>query len=100
MEIHVIVKTVVDPTNLGCVAINHKAGLYSSSAWDVAQWRADALIGGKIYIHTGQKTASIHGGTITAFEKHENGRFTFFYTAELACKGSIVGNWSQEISFG
>ena len=100
MEIHVIVKTVTDAANLGCFAINHAALEYSSSAWHVPEWRAVALIGGKIYIHDSQKSPSRHGGEITGYKKHENGRITFFYKAELSCKGSTVGNWSQEISYG
>jgi hypothetical protein len=100
MEIHVIVKFISDPSNMGCVAINHKEKFYSSGAWIVSALRAQALVGGKIYIHDGQKSPARHGGTITDYQVHENGRITFFYTAELACKGSIVGNWSQEISYG
>jgi hypothetical protein len=92
-----------DPSLPQIVPIEPGSNVYKSGRWVVAQAKAAALIGGKIYFHDKSSSPSFFGGTILAAEQIQDGeaagRFIFTFSFDPACKGVTTprAGWSQEM---
>ena len=95
-ELHFISTYGKDTDGTGCRCVDHKTLSYSSGTWAVSEKIAQESIDKKIYIHDTKAGQSRHGGIITSFERHESGRYTFFYTAHRSCFGVYFDKWGQE----
>lgn len=80
--------------------------VWESGYWVVAQETAERLIGGDLYLHTGQLDASHFGGSILDYRVHEDGteldgRLVFRIAPTPAHKGVSTGRegWGNEKKF-
>ena len=61
---------------------------------------AQALDGGRIYLHEKQNTAAWHGGKITSWRKaSDSDRKVFVYEVDGPFRIKCESNWSQESAF-
>ena len=75
---------------------------WESGHWVVGEETARSLIGGDLYLHSGQNEPSHFGGKILSYRVHNggdvDGRFVFRIRATLAHKGVRTGRegWGNE----
>jgi hypothetical protein len=80
--------------------------VWESGYWVVAEETAERLIGGDLYLHTGQLDASHFGGTILGYRVHRDGteidgRLVFRIAPTPGHKGVSTGRegWGNEKKF-
>lgn len=80
--------------------------IWESGYWVVAEETAKRLIGGDLYLHSGQHDASHFGGTILGYRVHKDGtkidgRLVFRIAPTQAHKGVSTGHdgWGNEKKF-
>lgn len=80
-------------------------GEWESGYWVIAEETAQRLVGGNLYLHSGQHAPSHFGGRILAFRVHNdpatpeiNGRLVFRIRPTLQHKGVLAGRegWGNE----
>lgn len=78
-------------------------GEWESGYWVVSEETAQRLVGGDLYLHSGQSDPSHFGGKILAFRVHKDGseldgRIVFRIKAALEYKGVAAGRegWGNE----
>jgi hypothetical protein len=80
-------------------------GEWESGYWGVAEESAQRLVGGEIYLHSGQAEPSHFGGNILSYRVHrggaEDGRIVFRFRATAAHRGVQAGRegWGNEKKF-
>ena len=81
---------------------NHRLvwpGVFDTGNWTADDRTAELAVGGRIYLHQNQKTASWHGGTITGWRsapRPENHRKIFTFEADIDYKVLCPIPWSQQ----
>jgi hypothetical protein len=77
--------------------------VWESGYWIVSEETAARLVGGDLYLHTGQLEASHFGGTILGYRVHKggtetDGRLVFRIAPTAAHKGVSTGRegWGNE----
>ena len=82
--------------------INKEAGVWESGYWVVSEETAEKLVGGNIYLHSGQTKPSHFGGRILTYRVHQggelDGRIVFLFRPEVLHKGVRTGRegWGNE----
>lgn len=78
-------------------------GEWESGYWVIAEETAQRLIGGDLYLHSGQNEPSHFGGKIVAFRIHRDGseidgRIVFRIRPTIEYKGVVTGRegWGNE----
>ena len=77
-------------------------GAWESGYWVVSEDAAKRLIGGDLYLHSGQHEPSHFGGTILGYRVHQggdvDGRIVFRFRATVGHKGVNAGKegWGNE----
>lgn len=77
---------------------------WESGNWDIAEAKAAALVGKRIYFHETQAGLSYYGGEITGFrvvpadDPETPGRVVFTFTPDAAGRGFTAGRtgWRNE----
>ena len=79
------------------VEINRRTKTWETGYWKVSDATAESLIGGKIFVHKGQKVPSHIGGKVLSFRREAGGRkvFQFRANAELSHVMANSG-WGNE----
>lgn len=79
---------------------------WESGYWSIPVETAERLIGGDLYLHSGQLEPSHFGGKIAGYRVHQDGtetdgRIVFRITPSLAYKGVKTGRsgWGNEKKF-
>lgn len=80
--------------------------VWESGYWVVSEESAERLVGGDLYLHSGQQTPSHIGGTILGYRVHRDGtetdgRVVFRIAPSSAHKGVSTGRegWGNEKKF-
>lgn len=79
-------------------------GEWESGYWFLSEESAEKLVGGDIYLHTGQQDASHFGGTILGYRVEQSGsdtdgKIVFRFAATMEHKGVFQREgWGQEKS--
>ncbi|MEO8005430.1 MAG: hypothetical protein ABI771_11030 [Betaproteobacteria bacterium] len=77
---------------------------WESGNWDIAEKKAEALVGSRIYFHQKQAEPSYFGGTITAYRvlpvdhPQTPGRIVFTFVRDAQGRGFTAGStgWRNE----
>jgi hypothetical protein len=77
--------------------------VWESGYWVISEETAERLIGGDLYLHSGQRVASHFGGKILSFRVHQDGtdtdgRVVFRIAPSLVHKGVLTARegWGNE----
>lgn len=95
LALHVVEKGGAKRENL--VEINPKLHQWETGFWKIGDATAESLIGGKIFVHRGQKIPSHIGGKILSYRTDAGGRKIFRFRADPKCSGVIADSgWGNE----
>ena len=79
------------------VEMNSKSGEWETGDWNVSHATADSLVGGKIYLHRGQKIPSPIGGKVLSYRTMSNGRKVFLFQADPKLTNvTVLSRWGNE----
>lgn len=96
IALHVIEKDGLEEKHLKCV--NKTKNVWNTGFWKVSDATAKSLVGGCIYVHTGQKASSHIGGRVISFNSEDGGRKVFRFRAVKEMTNVFAGNagWGNE----
>lgn len=95
LALHVIEKGGRKKENL--VKINSKSRQWETGYWKVGDATARSLVGGKIYVHKGQRIPSHIGGKVISYRSESDGRKVFRFRADPKLANvTATSGWGNE----
>jgi predicted HNH restriction endonuclease len=77
--------------------VQPRTQIWETGFWKVSDETAESLVGGKIYVHKGQKVPSHIGGKVISFRSEAGGRKVFRFRADSKLRNVVATTgWANE----